>query len=84
MTDSGLLAGFWLPVHGSERQAIKVFDEAFEYYSRLQQNGEIVSFEPVLFEPHGGELGGSPAARRLGRSRAHSDQRRVRADDGAG
>jgi hypothetical protein len=58
MADSGLFVGFGLGVRGRERQAIKVFNEAFEYYSRLQQNGEIESFEPVLLEPHGGELGG--------------------------
>ncbi|HXZ70487.1 MAG TPA: hypothetical protein VEH31_06360, partial [Streptosporangiaceae bacterium] len=56
--DSGLFIGFGAPVRGRERQAIKVFNEAFEYYSRLQQEGEIESFEPVLLEPHGGELGG--------------------------
>jgi hypothetical protein len=50
--------GFGLPVRGRERQAIKLFNEVFEYYSRLQQEGEIESFEPVLLEPHGGELGG--------------------------
>lgn len=58
MADSGLFIGFGFPVRGRERQAIKVFNETFEYYSRLQQDGEIESFEPVLFEPHGGELGG--------------------------
>jgi hypothetical protein len=58
MADSGLFVGFGLPVRGRERQAIKVFGEAFEYYSRLQQDGQIESFEPVLLEPHGGELGG--------------------------
>ena len=58
MADSGLFVGFGLPVRGRERQAIQVFNEAFEYYSRLQQTGEIESFEPVLFEPHGGELNG--------------------------
>ena len=41
-----------------ERQAVKVFNETFEYYSRLQQEGEIESFEPILLEPHGGELSG--------------------------
>jgi hypothetical protein len=45
-------------VRGRERQAIKVFNEGFEYYSRLQQEGEIESFEPILLEPHGGELSG--------------------------
>jgi hypothetical protein len=58
MADSGLFVGFGLPVRGRERQAIKVFGEAFEYYSRLQQDGEIESFEPVLLEPHGGNSAG--------------------------
>jgi hypothetical protein len=58
MADSGLFIGFGPPVRGRERQAIKVFNEGFEYYSRLQQEGEIESFEPVLLDPHGGELGG--------------------------
>jgi hypothetical protein len=58
MADSGLFVGFGVPVRGRERQAIQVFNEAFEYYARLQQEGEIESVEPVLFEPHGGELNG--------------------------
>ena len=58
MADSGLFIGFGAPVRGREQQAIKVFNETFEYYSRLQQEGEIESFEPVLLEPHGGELTG--------------------------
>jgi len=58
MADSGLFVGFGVPVRGRERQATKVFNEVFEYYTRLQQEGEIESFEPVLLEPHGGELGG--------------------------
>jgi hypothetical protein len=58
MADSALFIGFGFPVRGRERQAVNVFNESFEYYSRLQQQGEIESFEPVLLEPHGGELGG--------------------------
>ena len=58
MADSGIFVGFGFPVRGREQQAIKLFSEAFEYYARLQQAGEIESFEPVLLEPHGGELGG--------------------------
>jgi hypothetical protein len=54
----GALHRFRRSVRGRERQALKVFGEAFEYYSRLQQEGEIESFEPVILEPHGGELGG--------------------------
>jgi len=58
MADSGIFVGFGVPVRGREQRAIEVFNEAFEYYARLQQGGEIESFEPVLLEPHGGELGG--------------------------
>ena len=58
MADFGLFIGYGAPVRGRERQAIKAFNEVFEYYSRLQQDGEIESFEPVLLQPHGGELGG--------------------------
>jgi hypothetical protein len=58
MADSGLFIGFGLPVRGRERLATKVFGETVEYCSRLQQQGEIESFEPVLLEAHGGELGG--------------------------
>jgi hypothetical protein len=58
MADSGLFIGFGAPARGRERQAVKVFTESFEYYSRLQQEGEIESFEPVILEPHGGELNG--------------------------
>lgn len=58
MADSGLFIGFGAPTRGRERQAVKVFTESFEYYSRLQQEGEIESFEPVILEPHGGELNG--------------------------
>jgi hypothetical protein len=58
MADSGLFIGFGVPVRGREQQAIAVFNEAFEYYSRLQQEGEIESFEAVLLEPHGGDIGG--------------------------
>jgi hypothetical protein len=58
MADAGLFIGFGLPVRGRERQAVKVFGEALEYYARLQQQGEIESFETVLLDPHGGDLGG--------------------------
>ncbi len=35
-----------------------MFTETLEYYGRLQQQGEIESFEPFFLEPHGGDLGG--------------------------
>jgi hypothetical protein len=58
MADAGLFIGFGLPVRGRERQAVKVFTEAIEYYTRLQQQGEIESFETVFLESHGGDLNG--------------------------
>jgi len=58
MAEFGLFIGFGARVRGRERQAIQGFSEVFEYNSRLQQEGEIESFETVLLEPHGGELGG--------------------------
>jgi hypothetical protein len=58
MADFGLFVGFGYPVRGRERQAVKVFNEAVEYYARLQQQGEIESFESVFLEPHGGDLNG--------------------------
>jgi hypothetical protein len=58
MADFGLFIGFGYPVRGRERQAVKVFSEAMEYYARLQQQGEIESFESVFLEPHGGDISG--------------------------
>ena len=39
-------------------KALGVFNEALAYYGRLQQEGAIESFEPVLLTPHGGDLAG--------------------------
>lgn len=58
MADAGLFIGFGDPVRGREQEAIRVFNETVEYYSGLQEEGEIESFEPVFLEPHGGDLGG--------------------------
>jgi hypothetical protein len=58
MPDYGLFIGWHLPVRGRERASVQVFTEAMEYYSRLQQQGEIESVEPVFLEAHGGDLGG--------------------------
>jgi hypothetical protein len=58
MADFGLFLGFGTPVRGRERQAIAVFNEGMEYWTRLQQQGEIESFESVFLEPHGGDLSG--------------------------
>jgi hypothetical protein len=56
LADSALFIGWGPVVPGREKQAFQVFSEGIQYWSRLQQQGEIESFEPLAFEPHGGEL----------------------------
>lgn len=58
MADAGLFIGFGNPVRGRESQAVELFNETIGWYGRLQEEGEIESFEPVFLEPHGGDLGG--------------------------
>jgi hypothetical protein len=58
MADVGIFVGFGRPVRGREREAVKLYDESVEYYSRLEKEGQIESFESVFLEPHGGELDG--------------------------
>jgi hypothetical protein len=58
MSDTGIFIGWDRPLPGREDEASRVFAEAIAYYTRLQEEGMIESFEPVLLEPHGGDLGG--------------------------
>ena len=57
-SDFGLFVGFGLVKTGREQQALQVFQEVQQYYERLKQRSEIDSFETVLLEFHGGDLGG--------------------------
>lgn len=58
MPNSGLFVGFGNPVRGREAKSLEVFNTAMQYYSRLQQEGTIESWEVAFLEPHGGDLGG--------------------------
>jgi hypothetical protein len=58
MATGALVIGWGPPVRGREQKALQVFNESIEYYTRLQQQGTIESFEPVALEPHGGDLDG--------------------------
>ena len=58
MADAGLFVGYGNPVRGRESQAVELFNETIGWFSQLQEDGEIESFEPVFLEPHGGDLGG--------------------------
>jgi len=53
-----LFIGWGPTIPGREQKALQVFNEVIQYYTRLQQQGEIESFEPVALEPHGGDLNG--------------------------
>jgi len=43
---------------GRERQAMGLFQKSLEYYSMLQRDGIIESFEPSIIAAYGGDLGG--------------------------
>src|SRR5256885_16683049 len=58
MATGALMIGWGPTVRGREQKALQVFNEAIQYYTRLQQQGTIESFEPVALEPHGGDLQG--------------------------
>ena len=58
MATSALVIGWGPAVRGREQKALQVFNEAIQYYTQLQQQGAIESFEPVALEPHGGDLQG--------------------------
>jgi hypothetical protein len=58
MAMGALFIGWGEAVRGREQKSLEVFQEALEYWGRLQQQGEITSFEPVQLEPHGGDLSG--------------------------
>lgn len=58
MAGEALFLGWGPVVRGREQKALQVFQETIEYYGKLQQEGKIDGFEPVLIAPHGGDLGG--------------------------
>jgi hypothetical protein len=55
---NALMIGWGAAVRGREQKALEAFQEVLQFYGKLQQQGEIQSFEPVALEAHGGELAG--------------------------
>ena len=81
MAGEALFVGWGPVVRGREQKSLGVFQETVEYYGKLQQEGKIESFEPVLVAPHGGDLGGFVLIRG---ERARLDEvRRVRSSNGS-
>jgi len=58
MADRALFLGWTRAVAGREQQAMELFQKAMDYYGKLQADGLIESFEPVLLQAHGGDLNG--------------------------
>jgi hypothetical protein len=58
MADAGLFVGFGAPVRGREGVGLTVFNDAIQWWESQQASGSIESFEVVLLQPHGGDLGG--------------------------
>ena len=58
MADRVLFIGWNRPVVGREQQAMQLFQKVMEFYAKLQADGRIESFEPILLGAHGGDLNG--------------------------
>jgi hypothetical protein len=58
MADRVLLIGWNRIVAGREQQALRLWQKSLEFYGKLQTDGRIESFEPVLLGAHGGDLNG--------------------------
>jgi hypothetical protein len=58
MSEAGLFVGWGQPVRGREKRSLDVFNDAVTYYGERVGDGSIDSFEPVLLNPHGGDLQG--------------------------
>lgn len=58
MANQALFLGWNRSTRGREQQAWKLWEKSMEYYNKLQADGRIESFEPVLLAAHGGDLNG--------------------------
>ncbi len=58
MADAGLFIGFGQSVRGREAKSLEVFNEGLAWFAQQQRSGAFESFEAVLVNPHGGDLGG--------------------------
>ena len=52
MADAALFIGFGEVVRGREKRALKNFNDSVEYYTGLQNEGRIESFDVTLLGPH--------------------------------
>ena len=57
MAEAALFMGWKEPARGREKAALEVFNEGLQYWGRLQQEGQIESFDVAILMPHGGLRG---------------------------
>jgi hypothetical protein len=58
MAKGAIFIGWGQLLPGYREKSMKVFNEAMQFWTRLQKQGEIESFEPVILGAHGGDLAG--------------------------
>jgi hypothetical protein len=58
MANAVIFLGWNRPSVGREQQAMQMFQKSLEFYGKLQTEGRIESFEPVILSAHGGDLNG--------------------------
>jgi hypothetical protein len=56
--NAALLVGWTRPIPGREGEVQSKFNEYVGFLTKLQQGGQIESFEPLMAHPHGGDLNG--------------------------
>ena len=81
MADGVIFIGWTGPVRGREQTSTTVFQEATGLWGRPQAAGEIESFDAVLLDVHGGDLGGffllKGEREKLARVRASEEMERL-------
>jgi hypothetical protein len=83
MADRMLFIGWGAPVPGREERGLEVFNEAIGLYGRMQQDGQIESFDVVLLAPNtdlGGYIELHGSAEQLASVRESEQFRRTLAD----
>ncbi len=83
---NALFLGWGHAVRGREQVSLQVFNEALQFFTERQQQGDLEAFEPVALEPHGGDLYGFFLIRgdpeKLNRLRSSADFQRLTARGG--
>src|SRR5262245_26087821 len=58
MAEAALCTVWGEPVPGREKQALNVYNDVVQYWTRLQQEGKIERFDITVLMPSGGDVNG--------------------------